>query len=178
MNIVRAVEIDPPPGEAPVDWMLYTSLPVDSPEQALEVIDLYRRRWLIEEFFKALKTGCAFEKRQLESVHALLNLLAVSVPIAWHMLRLRTLARVEPNAPGASLLTAAQLHCLRQELGKPGRMLLPKEPTVRQVLLAIARLGGHLANNGDPGWITLGRGLQDLLLLERGYLLARRSDQS
>jgi Transposase DDE domain/Transposase DNA-binding len=178
VNVVRAVEVDPPPGEAPVDWMLYTSLPVESAEQALEVVDLYRRRWLIEEYFKALKTGCAFEKRQLESVHALLNMLAVSVPIAWHLLRLRTLARVDPDAPGSSLLTAAQFHCLRLELGKPARTLLPKEPTARQVLLAIARLGGHLANNGDPGWITLGRGLQDLLLLERGYLLARGCDQS
>jgi len=178
VNVVRALEVNPPEGEEPVDWMLYTSLPVESPEQALEVVDLYRRRWLIEEYFKALKTGCAFEKRQLESVHALLTMLAVSVPIAWHLLRLRTLARVDPNAPGSSLLTAAQLHCLRLELGKPARTLLPKDPTARQVLLAIARLGGHLKNNGDPGWITLGRGLQDLLMLERGYLLARRSDQS
>lgn len=177
VNVVRALEVNPPPGEEPVDWMLYTSLPIETAEQALEVVDLYRRRWLIEEFFKALKTGCAFEKRQLESVHALLNLLAISVPIAWQLLRLRTLARIEPNAPGASLLTAAQLHCLRLELGKPARTLLPKDPTARQVLLAIARLGGHLTNNGDPGWITLGRGLQDLLMLERGYLLAR-SDQS
>jgi Transposase DNA-binding/Transposase DDE domain len=177
VNVVRALEVNPPEGEEPVDWMLYTSLPVETAEQVLEVVDLYRRRWMIEEFFKALKTGCAFEKRQLESVNALLNMLAVSVPIAWHLLRLRTLARIEPNAPGAALLTAAQLRCLRLELGTAARTLLPKDPTARQVLLAIARLGGHLKNNGDPGWITLGRGLQDLLMLERGYLLAR-SDQS
>jgi len=178
VNVVRALEVNPPDGEEPVDWMLYTSLPADTPEQALEVIDLYRRRWLIEEFFKALKTGCAFEKRQLESVHALLNLLAVSIPIAWLLLRMRTLARVNPDAPGDSLLTPAQFHCLRLELGNHARKLLPAKPTAHQVMLAVARLGGHLRNNGDPGWITLGRGFQDLLLLERGYLLARRSDQS
>ena len=175
VNVVRVNEPQPPSGQEPVEWLLYTSLPVDSPEQVLAVVDAYRQRWLIEEFFKALKTGCAFEERQLESTHALVNLLAVSIPIAWHLLRLRTLARVDADTPASSIASPAQLACLRYELG---RHSLPKSPTARQVLLAIAKLGGHLSNNGDPGWITLGRGYQDLLVLERGYLAGRRSDQS
>lgn len=175
VNVVRVVEPRPPNDQEPVEWLLYTSLPVDTPEQVLAVVDAYRLRWVIEEFFKALKTGCAFEERQLETVPALLNFLALSIPIAWHLLRLRTLARVEPDAPGATLVSAAQLACLRHELGPRA---LPKSPSVRQVLLAIAQLGGHLSNNGDPGWITIGRGYQDLLVLERGYLAATRSDQS
>jgi len=171
VNVVRVVEPHPPQGQEPVEWLLYTSLPVDTPEEMLAVVDAYRQRWLIEEFFKALKTGCAFEERQLESVHALLNLLALSIPIAWHLLRLRTLARVEPGAPAAAIVSSAQLACLRYELGPRA---LPKAPNVRQVLLAIAQLGGHLSNNGDPGWITIGRGYQDLLVLERGYLAAKK----
>ena len=175
VNVVRVVEPRPPEGQQPVEWLLYTSLPVDTPEQLLAVVDAYRLRWVIEEFFKALKTGCAFEERQIETVPALLNLLALSIPIAWHLLRLRTLARVEPDAPGSTLVSPAQLACMRSELGPRA---LPKSPSVRQVLLAIAQLGGHLSNNGDPGWITIGRGYQDLLMLERGYLAGRRSDQS
>ena len=178
VNVVRVVEPHPPPSDEPVEWLLYTSLPIDTPEQILAVVDAYRKRWLIEEFFKALKTGCALEKRQLESVHALLNVLAVSVPIAWHLLRLRTLARVDPDAPAGSLLTHAQMHCLRAELPSSGRHALSDHPTARQVLLGIARLGGHLSNNGDPGWLVIGRGYQDLLMLERGFLLASGSDQS
>jgi IS4 transposase len=50
--------------------MLYTSEPIDTAEQLLTIVDQYRSRWVIEEFFKALKTGCAFEKRQLESYRA------------------------------------------------------------------------------------------------------------
>ena len=178
VNVVRVVEPQPPRGDEPVEWMLYTSLPIDTPEQILAVVDAYRKRWLIEEFFKGLKTGCALEKRQLESVHALLNVLAISVPIAWHLLRLRTLARVDPDAPAESLLTHAQMHCLRAELPNSGRHALSAHPTAREVLLGIARLGGHLSNNGDPGWLVIGRGFQDLLMLARGFRLANRSDQS
>jgi hypothetical protein len=44
--------------------------------------------------------------------------------------------------------------------------------TIREAMLAIAALGGHIKNNGDPGWAVLGRGYEDLLLLERGAALA------
>jgi hypothetical protein len=36
-------------------------------DQVAAVVDHYRGRWTIEEFFKAIKTGCALEARQLES---------------------------------------------------------------------------------------------------------------
>jgi hypothetical protein len=167
INVVRVVEKTPPAGEEPVEWLLYTSLPVETKEQVLAAVDAYRQRWLIEEFFKALKTGCSYEERQLESTHGLLLVLAISVPIAWHMLRLRTLVRTDPEAPAASIASPSQLACLRHELGPRA---LPARPNARDVLLAIAQLGGHLRNNGDPGWLTLARGLDELYLLERGYL--------
>ncbi|MBS2022112.1 MAG: IS4 family transposase [Deltaproteobacteria bacterium] len=173
INVVRVLEKEPPAGTDPVEWLLYTSLPVDTPDQILSVVDAYRQRWLIEEFFKALKTGCIYEQRQLESLHGLLVVLALSVPVAWHLLRLRTMVRTDPNAPAASMVSAAQIACLRHELGQ---RVLPPHPTTRDVLLAIARLGGHLRNNGDPGWLTLSRGFHDLKLLERGY--QARGDQS
>lgn len=176
INVVRVIEKDPPDGAEPVEWLLYTSLPVDTPENMLAVVDAYRLRWVIEEFFKALKTGCIYEKRQLEGLHGLMVVLALSVPIAWHLLRLRTLVRVDPEAPGSALLSEAQMSCLRHELGARA---LPSKPTAHDVLFAIARLGGHLRNNGNPGWLTLARGLHDLHLLERGYLLDRAGgDQS
>jgi hypothetical protein len=69
VNVVIAREHNPPAGVEPVEWILATTEPIDTKAQALKVIDLYRARWRIEEYFKALKTGCAFEKRQLESWH-------------------------------------------------------------------------------------------------------------
>lgn len=46
---------------------------------------------------------------------------------------------------------------------------MAKQPTIREAMLAVAGLGGHLPSNGDPGWLVLGRGMHDLLLLELGW---------
>jgi hypothetical protein len=174
LNVIHVFEIDPPEGAEPIDWSLYTSETLDSAEQTLAVVDYYRNRWIIEEFFKALKTGCSYEKRQLESRHALLNALAILAPIAWQLLVLRQESRGHAAEPSA--LTLQQIEVLRAVSKRP----LPPAPTARELMLAVAALGGHIKNNGDPGWIVLGRGLADLLAYEVGWVAARaaRSDQS
>lgn len=164
-NVIHVFEKKTPTGESPVEWFLLTSLPIDTPEAIAFAVDCYRARWVIEEFFKALKTGCQYESRQLESAASLLNALAIFAPVAWRLLLLRHLARNDAKAPATAALTAKQLQVLRAVAKKP----LPQRPTVRDAMLAVAALGGHLKNNGDPGWLVLGRGLHDLLLLELGW---------
>jgi Transposase DNA-binding/Transposase DDE domain len=165
LNIIHVFERRPPPGEPPVEWFLLTNLPIESDQAIAFAVDCYRARWTIEEFFKALKTGCQFERRQLESAHSLLNALAIFAPVAWRLLLLRHLARSDKEAPATSALTPKQLEVLRAVAKKP----LPKRPTARDAMLAVASLGGHLKSNGDPGWLVLGRGMHDLLLLELGW---------
>ena len=80
VNLVYVREVDPPADVEPVAWVLTTTEPIGTPQQLREVIEIYRTRWLIEELFKALKTGCAFEKRQLESYETLTNAWASSCP--------------------------------------------------------------------------------------------------
>jgi hypothetical protein len=109
VNVVRVWELETPEGEIPVEWLLFTSEPVDVAPQISQVVDWYRARWVIEEYFKSLKTGCAYEERQLESRHALENALALLLPIAWQLLLLRQLARDEPDRPAASVLPPSQL---------------------------------------------------------------------
>lgn len=174
INVVRVWEDNPPEGHEPVEWLLLTSEPIETVEQIMRVVDVYRMRWIIEEFFKAIKSGCAFEKRQLESFATLAAALAIFVPIAWFLLRLRSSARSQPSAPATLIIDDIRLEVLR----RASNDRLPSIPTVRDVLLAIARLGGHLKRNGEPGWQTLGRGYEDLLMLEAGFRLATRSDQS
>jgi hypothetical protein len=174
LNLVRVQESEPPDGCEPVVWTLVTTEPVATAEQVLAVVDAYRARWVIEEFFKALKTGCAFEKRQLGSYAALLNALAVSLPIAAFLMRLRDAGRHRPERPAREVIDRELLTILAQLVRRP----MPERPTVRDVMYAIAGLGGHLARNGDPGWMTLSRGHEHLL--EAAYVLRRitRSDQS
>jgi hypothetical protein len=159
LNVVYVQEVDAPAGADPVAWVLVTSESIDTPAQVEAVVDHYRARWLIEEFFKALKTGCAFEKRQLESFETLTNALALFFPIAWQMLLLRTLSRLDPHAPASDALTPAQIQVLQHY--QPQKMPL-KGATVKDALYAVAGLGGHLKNNGAPGWRTLAHGMQDL----------------
>jgi hypothetical protein len=170
LNVVRVFEVDTPAGCEPVEWRLVTTEPIDTVEQILAIVDFYRKRWVIEEFFKALKTGCAVEKRQLESLDGLLKMLALFVPIAWSLLRIRTLARESATTPAEAVLTPAQLAILQTV--QRSRPRLGEQPTIKDALLAIAALGGHLLRNGDPGWLTLHRGYDELLTLERGWLLA------
>lgn len=174
VNVIHVFERKPPPSEPPVEWFLLTNLPIDNDDAIAFAVDCYRARWTIEEYFKALKTGCLFEKRQLESAHSLLNALAILAPVAWRLLLLRHLARAKKSSPATHALTAQQLEVLRAVAKKP----ISRRPSAREAMLAVAALGGHIKSNGDPGWLVLGRGLHDLLLLELGWRAREGVEQS
>lgn len=167
LNVVYVWEPQPPEGESPIEWVLYTSEPVETSEQILRIVDWYRARWVIEEYFKALKTGCSIEQRQLGDLHSLSNALALLLPIAWQLLLLRNEARDRPDAPASELLAADEIDVLRAA----GRRPLPAQPTLQEALLAIAALGGHLKHNGAPGWQTLAHGYRELRALVAGWRL-------
>lgn len=173
LNFLHLTEPNPPPGEPAVDWKLLTTEPTSTSEEVERVIDIYRKRWRIEEFFKALKSGCAIESRQLESLHALQNVVAVMAPVAWHMLAIRTMARQCPELSAETIFSPLQLNILRKLTDRPP----PENTTIGQAFQSIAALGGHIRNNGDPGWIVLGRGYQELIRAERVWRIAT-CDQS
>jgi hypothetical protein len=168
LNVVEVQESSPPPGQQPVHWTLWTTEPVTKPAQVVAIVDMYRQRWLVEELFKALKTGCAYEARYLQSQEALLNMLAVSIPVAVELLWLRARASDE-GAPASDVLSPTQLKILRKAASRP----LSDEPTAAEALLAIAGLVGHQKNNGAPGWLILKRGFEQLLSYEVGWNLSR-----
>lgn len=169
VNAVRVFEPAPPPGEAAIEWFLLTSEPINTPEQLATIVDGYRTRWLVEELFKALKTGCNFENSQLERLASLENLLAFYLPIAWRMLRMRAASRTDSMLSATEVLTEIQLKLLAHELPAFRKL---KAPSAHDALLAVAALGGHIKNNGPPGWLTIGRGYDELLLREVGFIQA------
>jgi hypothetical protein len=164
LHLVHVIERDPPDGDPPVEWLLITNLPIASKREVDFVVDAYRARWMIEELFKALKSGCALEKRQLEGERSMTNMLAVSLPIAWLILRLRHVSRTEPERRATGLLSPTMLECLRILTIESKRPPLPASPTYKDITWAIAGLGGHIKNNGDPGFLVLGRGLETLIM--------------
>lgn len=177
LNVIHVQESSPPDGCAPLEWTLLTREPIDTPEQIFQIVDDYRARWVIEEYFKALKTGCAFEKRQHETKDALLNALGLFIPIAWSLLNMRTLSRDEESSrrPAHEVLTATQLRIL--SLKAKGK--LSEHATVGEAILIMARLlGGLQPSNGLPGWHILGKAFERLLELEAGWHMAMAAMES
>ncbi len=66
-----------------------------------------------------------------------------------------------------AVVNALQLEVLRALKPK----LIGAEPTAADVMAAIAQLGGHLRQNGPPGWQVLGRGWKHMREIEKGYRL-------
>lgn len=168
LNVVQVLEEHPPAGAEPIAWVLATSLPLRTREEIEFVIDSYCARWLIEEFHKALKTGCMFEKRQLESFESITTLLALSYPIACELLRVRWRSR-QPGIQAVDVLRPSLLECLRAH---PKARKLSENPTAEEALAVIAGLGGHIKYNGPPGWETLAAGYITLLAFETGWIAA------
>jgi len=174
VNVVEAVEVDAPDGQQPVRWVLLTSEPIDTVQQVLWVVDAYRSRWMIEEFFKAIGTGCGYNKRQLNSAQHLLIALTLTLPVAWRLLVLRHLSRQCPEAPALAVLSETELALLKEAVLK---WRWSAEPTVGEATGAIAKLGGHLKSNGRPGWLVLRRGYQKLLQMHAGWEAAMKMVQ-
>src|SRR5690606_21438885 len=95
--------------------------------------------------------------------------LGLLVPIAWQLLLIRDVSRNTPEEPASRVLTPLQIRLLQVS----DDVKLCVNPTVEQALLAIARLGGHLKQNGPPGWQVLWRGFEKLRAWEAGAALAR-----
>jgi hypothetical protein len=171
LNVLYVREIDPPQGEEPVEWILLTTERVQTPTEVEAVLEAYCRRWMIEEYFKALKSGCSYEQRQHESLSALLISLALLIPVAWKLLELRHFARNLEQEPATAVFDETQVPILRLMLHQRGKTLSPT-PSCREVMLAVAALGGHLKRNGEPGWIVLRRGLEKFLAFEAGWRAA------
>jgi len=163
--VVEAREVSPPKGATPVRWVLWTSLPVASFEDAWQILGYYELRWLIEEFHKALKTGCRLEHRQYQTAHSLEALAGLSSVLAVRLVQLKTVAQTAPETPARGVVPKIWLDLL-QVLRK--RTIT----TVKEFFRHLAGLGGFLMRkrDGDPGWITLWKGLDKLLLAIRGYL--------
>ena len=149
-GVVETREVDPPKGVQPLQWILWTSLPVMSFEEAWQIIEDYERRWLIEEFHKAIKTGCRLESRQFMEAHRLEAVASFTCVLAVRLLPLKTVATTTPDLPAARVVPAIWLKML-------GALRKRKLNTVRDFFRNLAGLGGFLMRkrDGNPGWLTL-----------------------
>ncbi len=172
LQAILVLEIDPPSGVKPLEWLLLSNQPVHSFDDAVEHIRWYRRRWQIEVYFKVLKSGCKVEDCRLETADRLLRFLTLCCIIAWRLYWLTHINRILPDEPCTTALAEHEWRALYAAINRTTR---PSDhvPTVRQAVRWIAQLGGFLGrkSDGDPGPTTIWRGWQRLNDISATWLL-------
>ncbi len=146
--------------EEEIDWILYSTIPVNSFEEAVEKTNWYATRWTIEEYHKCLKTGCKIESNQFENVEPVEVLLGILSIVATLLIQMKQLGRDESNTLAQEVTPdiALKIICKRYQLDK-------EKITVRDFWRAVAMLGGFLGRKSDkdPGWQTIWGGWLRLL---------------
>jgi len=175
LYVVYVAEVKPPRGEKPIEWMFVTNEPVRTYKDAWRVASWYERRWIIEEYHKALKTGCQIEELQFSYAQRLQPAIALLSAVALTLLDLRDASR-RPDAHTRRATTLVAREYVEVLSGwRHGKIRC--DLTIHEFFFALARLGGHQNRRRDhrPGWLVLWRGWMKLQCMLDGYLAAQRT---
>jgi hypothetical protein len=174
LYVVQVTEVAPPPGEKVIEWTLLTNERVETFEDAWRVTGWYERRWTVEEFHKAQKTGCRIEDMQFTTPDRMGPAIALLSVVAVTLLNLREASRRDDarTRRADTLLAPDYIEVL--SLKRYGA--IRHDLTVHEFFFALARLGGHQNRkcDGHPGWLVLWRGWMKLQAMLDGYLAAKR----
>ena len=161
VNVVLVREIEPPPDQEPVEWLLLTTLPIDTAEQVRQIVEYYTVRWMIEVLFRTLKSGCRVEHRRFEHVERLLPCVAVYLIVAWRTLMVVRLGRSCPQMDCESLFEPSEWKSVWMVIHRKPPPRRP--PRLADLLRLIGQLGGYVNRPGRadmPGPQTTWLGLQ------------------
>lgn len=170
IGVVLAREKNPPAGQDPIEWVLLTSLPVNSFDAAQRAISLYMARWDIEVFHRILKTGCRVEKLQLTEAERTKPAIVLYMIIAWRIAYVMKLGRVCPDLPCDVIFEDAEWRSVYHVVN---RKPADKKPTLSEMVTMVASLGGHLGRKGDgpPGAQSMWQGIMRTKDFALGWLL-------
>ena len=181
VTLVDVREVDPAPGEAVLHWRLITTIEVASAEDAFAVSQLYRRRWAIEQLFRALKSeGFQIEAlRQTQDLprQKLVTLLLIAAVIVQQLVHARDPVPGQTPRPITDVFRPEDVAlveaCCARVQGKTERQKNPNpRGTLPYASWVCARLGGWNGYYGKPGPITMLRGWQTLQDAKLGWTLA------
>jgi hypothetical protein len=167
---VYAKEEDPPAEGTALEWMLLTTIPVNSFEDAQWILRCYSRRWGIEVYHRTLKSGCKIEDRQLGNADRILTCLAIDMVVAWRIYHLTLLGRQEPEAPCTVFFEDSEWKALVAYVTK--NPIPPEQPpSLADAIKMLGALGGHLGrkSDGQPGTTYIWRGIQKLDVVTEMY---------
>jgi hypothetical protein len=164
----------PPEVTEPLEWLLLTDEPIADAGVARRRVGYYEQRPCVEDYHKAQKTGLGIEQLQLQSQAGLQPLIALLSVLAVALVNARAAAR---DAERAGRPAADFIDPLSVSVVSVWRYGEERPLTVREYVLALGRLGGHLNRKCDglPGWQTLWRGAMKLHAMIEYELSRRRS---
>ena len=177
LGLVEVCELNPPPGVQPLLWRLTTTLPVDGPEAARDVVRLYRLRWRIEEVFRALKSdGLRLEETQLRDPVRLFRLSALALGAAARIIQLVD-ARDGGSRPMTDVLDARftqAVHALgRTRQGGTTKQQNPHpQGSLAWLSWVVARYGGWNCYGKPPGPKTMAKGWERFAATLAGFVIA------
>ena len=150
-------------GEELLEWILITSLEINPVAEAKLMAKFYSMRWTIETFFKTIKSGCKVEDCRLEEFNRLKRYIALFSIVAWRILWMTFLSRVDPDSECTGFLSESEWKALFCTIHK-SKKLPEKIPKVKEAVVWIARLGGFLNRKNDdhPGPSAIWTGWQRL----------------
>lgn len=171
MNAVLVSERNPPSGDTPVEWMLLTNLPIDSDEAVRSVIQSYCVRWMIEVYFRTLKSGCQVEKLRFEELERFESCLAVYLIIAWRTLYTVRLGRDFPDLDCEAIFDSDEWKAVYRVVKNEDPPSTP--PTLQEMVRLVAQLGGYINRPrvDEPGPQTVALGMQRLHDITRCWRL-------
>jgi hypothetical protein len=168
VNVVLVREPNPPPGETPVEWLLLTTLPIETVEEVRAIVTYYCVRWNIEVLFRVLKSGCRIERRRFEHIERVLPCLGICLIVAWRTLFVCRMGRACPELDCEAIFEPSEWKAVWVAVHrkKPPR----KVPRLAEMVHLIASLGGYVERpNNEPGAQTLWIGLQRMHDLAWGW---------
>ncbi|HET6576431.1 MAG TPA: IS4 family transposase [Fimbriiglobus sp.] len=148
VTAVLAREVDPPAGEEAIEWLLVTDLPATTLAEAQRVLDLSACRWLVEVYFRTLKTGCRIERLQLATPGRMRNALCLYQVVAWRVLLVTMAGRDCPDLPCDTVFDTAEWQAVSVVVKRTTVPMTP--PRLAEMVALVARLGGHQGRKSDP----------------------------
>lgn len=170
LRVVHAREDDPPPERDAVQWLLLTTLPVATAEQAEQCLRWYALRWRIEDWHRILKSGCAIEDYAHETAERLCRAVAINLVIGWRIMLMTLLGREMPELPAEVLFADIEVQTLCAYAKQNG---LPPPTQLGRAVRLVAKLGGYIGRNSDPppGHQLLWQGFIVLQLMALGFAM-------
>jgi hypothetical protein len=173
VTVVHVREVGAPDGE-PIEWVLYTTYPVQNFEDALNVVRAYALRWRIERMHYTTKTGAGnLQDSQLRSFNALAKWITLHVAVASRLQHILYRSREEPDVSADTEFSRHEIEAtlLLRESGYGKTFPADRSPTLGELVLFVAQLGGYMglkSSGGPPG----------IRIFERGFLRVQAASEA